>query len=238
MLRSRSSPLHNNMQVQNASSNGGGFVPLSANVTWVSPLLPGEPPGILSVEFAACVPSNVDLASTCCSAVNGQFIQQDLANFTILDDAEMRQIYENKYPGMNLSVPTSGRKGDLINATGPGEAGAINWCHMPFNPLSDTPIVGSTWTSGGGLAGNVPQSIMDWIKCFDNSTSAEARSRNEAVYLCTVRDVMSGGQIAGWNTTYASESIKAANSGERDEPSRWIGLLSIAVIAGLWTVCV
>jgi len=229
-------PSRINMQVQNASTNGGEFIPLSVNVTWVSPLLPGEPPNVLHYGFAGCVPSSVDLASTCCSAINGQFVRQDLANSTILDDAEVRQIYEDKYPGMNLSVPTSVRQGSLINATGAGEAGAINWCSMPYNPLSDTPIVGSGYTSGGGLSGNVPQSMMDWIKCFENSTSVEARAKNEVAYTCVARDVQSGGEISGYNRTYAAESFK--NGGGRGEPTRWIGLLGIIVIAGLWTLCV
>jgi len=226
------------MQIQNASTNGGSYIQLSANVTWISPLLPGEPPNILRYGFAGCVPSNVDLASACCSAVNGQFVQQSLANSTMLDDAEVRQIYETKYPGMNLSVPTSVKQGNLINATGAGEAGAINWCTMPYNPQSDTPLVGSGYISGGGLLGNVPERMMDWIKCFENSTSAEARSQNEVAYTCVTRDVQSGGEISGYNVTYASESFKAANGGGRGEASRWTGLMGVAVIAGLWTICV
>jgi len=154
----------------------------------------------------------------------------------MLDEAEVRQIYEDKYPGMNLSVPTYVRQGSLINATDAGEAGAINWCTMPYNPLSDTPIVGSGYVSGGGLSGNVPQSMMDWIKCFENSTSVEARAKNEVAYTCVARDVQSGGEISGYNRTYAAESFK--NGGGREEPTRWIGLLGITVIAGLWTVCV
>lgn len=226
------------MQVQNASTNGGMFIPLSSNVTWVAPLLPGEPPNVLRYEFAACVPSNVDLASTCCSAVNGQFVQEDLANSTNLDDAQVRQIYENKYPGQNLSVPTFVRSGNLVNATGVGEAGAINWCSMPYNPLSDTALVGTGYSSGGGTLGNVPESMLDWIKCFENNTSSDERSKNEAVYVCTALDVLTGGQIEGFNRSFAMESVNNANAGKRGQASRWIGLLGLAVVAGLWTISV
>jgi len=226
------------MQLQNASSNGGSYINLSANVTWLSPLLPGEPPGVLRFEFAACVPSNVDLASTCCSAVNGQFVQQELDNITILDDAEARQVYENKYPNMNLSMYSSSRQGDLVNASGAGEAGSIHWCSMAYNPLSDTALEGSGYVSGGGLLGNVPESMLNWIMCFNNNTSEEERSTNQVAYVCTARDVMTGGEIAGYNTTFAAESVKNANAGQRGEPSRWIGWLGVAFMAGLWTVCV
>lgn len=234
-----SSPLPITMQVQNASSlDGGHQLGLSANVTWVSPSLPGEPPNILRTEFAACVPSNVDLASICCSAVNGQFVTRELANKTSVDDAEARSIYEAKYPGQNVSVPTSLRQGNLINATGAGLEGAINWCSMPYNPLSDTDLVGVGMSSGGALLGKVPESILDWIKCFENNTSVEERGLNEAVYVCSAVDVQTGGRIEGYNMTYATESMRGANGGGRGEPSRWIGLLGVTVIAGLWTVCV
>jgi hypothetical protein len=226
------------MQLQNASTNGGSFIPLSANVTWVAPHLPGGPGNNLLYEFAACVPSNVDLASTCCSTVKGQFIKQDLANSTSIDDAEVRAIYEKKYPNQNLTIPTSVQHGTLINATGAGEKGAINWCSMIYNPLSGTALDGAGYYSGGGLLGNIPESVQDWIKCFENNTSAEARAKNEVAYECVALDVSTGGRIVGINSTFMSDSAKDTNGGSRGEPTRWIGLLGVAVMAGLWTVCV
>jgi hypothetical protein len=226
------------MQVQNASTGSGASTPLSANVTWWYPNLPGEPPNVLHRELAVCIPSNVTIASVCCEAANGQFVTQELGNSENLDDSEVRAIYEQRYPGQNLSIPTSVRQGDLINATGAGEAGAMNWCSLPYSPLSNVALEGIAYSSGGANLGNVPQSIQDWIACFENNTSDEARRVNEAVYACKAVDLVTGGTIEGFNRTFAAQSFDNANGGNRGEPSRWTGLLGITLIVGLWTVCI
>lgn len=226
------------MQVQNASTNEGAPTPLSANVTWLYPNLPGEPPNVLHRELAACIPSNVTIASICCAAANGQFVTEELGNVERLEDSDVREIYQERYPGQNLSIPTSVRQGDLINATDAGEEGAMNWCALPYSPLSDVALEGMGLSSGGANLGNVPQSIQDWIACFENNTSEEARSVNEVVYVCKAVDLQTGGTIEGFNRTFAAESYDNANGGNRGEPSRWVGLLGLTLIAGLWTVCV
>jgi hypothetical protein len=91
------------MQVQNASTGSGASTPLSANVTWWYPNLPGEPPNVLHRELAVCIPSNVTISSVCCAAANGRFVTQELGNSENLDDSEVRAIYEERYPGQNLS---------------------------------------------------------------------------------------------------------------------------------------
>lgn len=237
---SLSTPLPPNMQVINANSNGIEIA-LSANLTWVSPTLPGEPPNVLRYEFAGCVPSNITLSSICCSAVKGHFVEQGLDNRTSVDDAEVRRIYESKYPNQNVSVPTSVVTGSLINATDAGDNGSMNWCNMAYNPLSDIDFTGTGYVSGGALLGKTPQSVLDWIKCFEDNTSEEARSQNEVAYVCAAVDVMTGGRIEGYNVSYATQSIRggsAQNNGKRGEPSRWVGILGVALVAGLWTICV
>lgn len=228
-------PLHNIMSIQNASTYGyGADVALSSNVTWLYPFLPGEPPNVLRHEFAACVPSNITLAELCCSAVNGQFVQSSLANVRSLNEAQQIEILRERYPDQNLTVSSSTNTGDLANATGAGEEGAMHWCSMSYNPMSADPLEGIGFSSGGNMLGNVPETMNNWITCFNNNTSADQRATNKVAYVCTALDLRTGGTIEGFNRTFAQQDIN--NGAGRTKVGRWSGVLSVAILAGLWSI--
>jgi hypothetical protein len=168
--------------------------------------------------------------------VGGQFVKQGLSDIRTLNESEVKSIYESRYPGQNISYPTSTLTGNLVNATDTGGEGAINWCTMAYNPMSDTALQGTGFSSGGQMMGNVPQSMQDWITCFENNTSAEARATNQVVYACSAIDVKTGGIIEGYNRTYAQQTMQ--NGAGRGIPSRWAGVLGVTFIAGLWSVCI
>lgn len=224
------------MKVQNASTIGyGGTQTLTQNVSWVYPFLPGEPPGVLRMEFAGCIPSNITISELCCSAVNGQFVQSELTDVRAVNQTELRQILDDRYPGQNVTAWESARTGTLVNATGAGEEGAMHWCSMAYNPMSSDALQGVGWSSGGGMMGNVPDSVNDWIKCFNNNTSDEQRGSNEVAYICTVKDVNTGGQIQGYNQTLAIQAMQSQNGASRGEVGRWTGILAVAISVGLWS---
>lgn len=226
------------MRVQNGSIEGYGSIQtLNDNATWIYPFLPGEPPGVLRMDFAVCIPSNITISELCCSAVGGQFVESELANVRSLNETEQQEIYQNRYPGQNITASQSARTGTLANATGPGEEGAMHWCSMAYNPMSSEALQGVGFSSGGKMMGNVPESVNDWITCFNSSTSEEERTSNEVAYVCTVVDVNTGGIIEGFNHTLA-QSVGRGNGAGRGEVGRWTGLLALAISAGLWSVAV
>ncbi|WVF70920.1 hypothetical protein IAT40_005715 [Kwoniella sp. CBS 6097] len=187
------------MQLQNASKAGYGYVqPLSENATWVYPLIPGEPPNVILYEFAACVPSNVTLAQICCSAVNGTFVTDQLSNRRTLNETEVKAVLDARYPGQNQTSSATYITGNVTETDSPGEAGAINWCSVAYNPLSDTPLEGVGFSSGIGQLGNVPESMNSWMACFRSNVPEDAINKTEAAYACVTRDVVGGGVIEGF----------------------------------------
>lgn len=114
----------------------------------------------------------------------------------------------------------------------------MNWCSLPYSPSSEVVLEGIAFSPGSANVGNVPQSILDWIACFKNNTSNEARSTNQVVYACTAVDVRTGGRIEGFNRTFADESHGNANGGLREGPSLWAGILGVSFVAGLWSICI
>lgn len=193
--------------LQNASnpSAGGGVVPLSATNYWSFPNAPGEPPNALHYGMVICVPSNITLASACCSVARGQFVTSTLSNRTTLNTTQYQAVMNQKYPNRNNTL-FSGTwvNGTLTPASGAErEGGGINWCSMSYTPLSNISL--NTYSSqswlpdNGGSYGQTPQSFLDWKKCWDANVPAEAIVKGNAAFTCQVNDVMTGGVIQGYN---------------------------------------
>ncbi|WRT66298.1 uncharacterized protein IL334_003252 [Kwoniella shivajii] len=219
------------MQIQNASTAGYGYeVQLSSNITWTYPFLPGEPPNVIRYNFAACVPSNVTLADLCCSAVNGQFVNQSLSNSRTVNESELRSILDTKYPGQNVSTFSSVITGNLTNATDAGSTGEINWCSLPYSPMSTKPLHGVGLASGNNL-GNIPESINSWIKCFNDNVPPNAINDTQAAYVCAADDVQTGGTIEGFNRYVAKKTGDARNMAQ---VSVW-SLVGFIFVMAIWS---
>ncbi|WVR06131.1 hypothetical protein IAU60_003161 [Kwoniella sp. DSM 27419] len=190
------------MQIQNASTPGYGYINrLPNDITWIYPLLPGEPPSVLHREFAACVPSNVTLAETCCSAVGGSFVNSTLTNRTTVPASELQAILDAKYPGQGINTTATYSTGNLTFVQDAGEVGNIHWCAMAYNPLSstelDTPNVINPRVNP--LRGNIPESVNNWVNCFNDNVPADAINKTEAAYVCVMVDVLTGGYLEGFD---------------------------------------
>lgn len=89
------------------------------------------------------------------------------------------------------------------------------------------------------MLGNVPESINNWITCFNNNTSEEERATNEVAYACAAVDVRTGGIIEGYNTTLVIQARQGSqNAGTRKEVGKWGGALAVAISAALWATMV
>ncbi|WWC63035.1 uncharacterized protein I303_105634 [Kwoniella dejecticola CBS 10117] len=225
------------MQLQNASAVGLGYAArIAENVTWVYPFLPGEPPNVIHRNFAACVPSNVTIASSCCAAVNGTFITQQLTNARSLNQSEINAIFEEKYPGQNLTglAYTQATIGDLTNTTNATTAPNsferyefINWCSFAYNPMSNDALVGTGYRSGPST-GNKPEAMNAWIQCFHDNVPQEAIDNAQAAYACATADVRDGGILEGFNR-YTGPNPGSGADATKIVGSFW-GMLGLVVI--------
>ncbi|WVW85155.1 hypothetical protein I302_107193 [Kwoniella bestiolae CBS 10118] len=214
------------MQLQNASTVGyGSVVRLSANVSWAYPFLPGEPPNVIRYQFAGCVPSNITIASTCCTAVNGTFVNEYLNNTRSLSADELKSIFGND------TKATSGwNVGNLTEAADAGTEGNIHWCTMAYNPMSSESLQGSGYQSGPTL-GNVPEAMQKWIQCFNDNVPQDAVNKSQAAYVCATDDARKGGTIEGFNRYIGQQGSGASNRLAYTYKSWWnvLGLMVVVV---------
>ncbi|WWC88256.1 uncharacterized protein L201_003163 [Kwoniella dendrophila CBS 6074] len=229
------------MQLQNASTAGYGYSnKLTSNITWTYPFLPGEPPGVTRFKFAACVPSNVTLASICCTSVNGSFVNQTLTNITKFSSEELTKYYESKYPGKNVSsligsgvgpgASTSSNIGNYSIVQNAGEEGNIHWCKMNYEPLSSTKLPSNSigWQSGDYL-GNIPESMNNWIKCFNDNVPQNAINNSQAAYACVTDDLKEGGTIQGFNRFSGNTPSSDANRTSKVVYS-WLSVMGLMIM--------
>jgi hypothetical protein len=227
------------MQITNASTPGNGVtVNLSPNVSWVYPFPPGEPPNVLLYNTSLCIASDILLSQTCCSAVNGTFVTNELSNRATVSQSDLLEILNAKYPNRNNTYDASSNTitGDLTpasSANSTSDVQVINWCSMQYNPLSNNPIQKGGYVSGGELYGNVPQSIEDWISCFNANTPANATGKLEAVYICRAKDVLTGGAVEGstqvFDTT-TSGAERTTGLGRMVMGLAFLGLLGLGAL--------
>jgi len=193
------------MQLQNASHFDKAdtrSLSLNETVTWVYPSIGIQPPpqGFIE-EFAGCVPSNVDIANVCCPAVNGSFGQFD--TYRGLNQTE-RSVFEDAFPNEVSTVnPLTG----TFSPPGLQESnqpGSIWWCSMPYFPLSSDKLDGAGFEQKDNDLGYMPESLKNWITCFEENSSEEARQQNQAVYACGTMNVKTGGYLEGYNKAPAS----------------------------------
>lgn len=193
------------MQLVNASVNGyGATVQLSANTTWTYPFPPGQPPKVLYRQLSVCVPSNITIASACCKAANGSFVSQSLANTHSLNSSQIAQLPS----GTN---PSGWVTGDLVpaNATWSSSYGSgINWCSLPWSPTSNTWPSNYTTVSlqSGQTYSTAPQSVLNWIQCFNGMVPASDVAAGRAAFDCYVNDAQLGGEIQGFKLYRAPAS--------------------------------
>jgi hypothetical protein len=184
-----------------------------------------------------------------CAAANGVLIKNDRKDVRDLSSAEVLAILNEKYPNRNNSNPgiggapstqTTWTTGNYINeteftpATG---ANNINWCKLPYNPLSSTPLGTLTRVGfqSGEFYGQTPQSVLDWIKCFNASVPAAEVTAGRAAYACIIDDVKEGGTIEGF-TRY--QAPRSGGRGSKDAPGMVLvlsmgALLGAGYIAGI-----
>ncbi|WVQ65539.1 uncharacterized protein L199_003716 [Kwoniella botswanensis] len=214
------------MQLQNASTAGYGYVvSLSQNITWAYPFLPGEPPNVIRYQFAACVPSNITIASTCCSAVNGTFVEESLSNARSLNETELQSILGNGTDRGDYY-----RIGNLTTAADAGQVGNIHWCTMAYDPLSSQSLQGIGYQSSNSL-GNVPESMNKWIQCFSDNVPQDAVNNSQAAYVCATDDVRKGGMIEGFNR-YIEKKGNGAETGLAY--TSWYSVLGLMVGLVAW----
>lgn len=193
------------MQLVNATVNGyGANVQTSANTTWTYPFPPGQPPNVFYHQLSVCVPSNITIASACCKAANGSFVSQSLANKRSLNSSESSQLPS----GTDTSTWSVG---DLVpaNVTWNSTLGSgINWCSLPWSPMSNTwPSNYTTVSLRSGQSYNTaPQSVLNWIQCFNEMVPASDFAAGRAAFDCYVNDALTGGEIQGFKRYTAPAS--------------------------------
>lgn len=182
--------------------------------------------------MVVCVPSNITIASACCASSNGTFVTDTLSNRSTISGAQLQAAFDTKYPGRNNSQYTGSSwiTGNLTSTTNvTRNGGGINWCSLPYNPLSnDKPLdqyakVG--FRSGGGDFGQTPQSLIAWMSCFNASVPQSERNAGNAAYICTVDDVRTGGTIEGYTR------FQAISAGEKTR-AKGLGLAGKGLILG------
>jgi hypothetical protein len=98
------------------------------------------------------------------------------------------------------------------------EGGGINWCSLPYTPLSSIPLKTYSWQSwlqddgSGSMFGQTPQSLLDWMKCYNTSVPAEEIAKGNSAYDCRVDDRRMGGYVSGF-TLYKSAGEKRVGTG-------------------------
>jgi hypothetical protein len=148
--------------IQNATdpyySGGYSTRQINSTVNWFIPLLPGEPPNVQHLQLSVCVPSDHSILETCCTAVNGTFITENLLNRTVINQTS------NTYAGSYEPTPNSTFRN------------SFNWCRTPWSPGSN------------GTSGYIPDSMVAWQRCFNATVGQEALQRLDTVYECRLAD--------------------------------------------------
>lgn len=227
------------MQLVNATTGRGATVVVADNATWTYPYPVGQGPGasILAQNVSMCIPSNITIASACCAAANGTFITEEIANRRQLNASEVAAILKAQYPtrdnanpGIGGAPTTNGTyyTGTFVtasNATAGGGNTVINWCSLPYNPLSSTPL-GTLTRNGfqsGEYYGNTPESVLKWIQAFNSSVPAAEVTAGRAGYVCYIDNARTGGTIDGF--TKAVRAVNGASSAREHHGAAGLGLV-------------